>query len=74
MTAEKSPEPEEVEVCSKEKRKSQEKLKQEEGVTVRLQKLKELKMLRFLLGVTKIRNECVRRTGQSELFGGKGPD
>lgn len=25
--------------------------------------LEELKMLRFLLGVTKIRNECVRRTG-----------
>lgn len=25
--------------------------------------LEELKMLRFLLGVTKIRNECDRRTG-----------
>lgn len=58
--AEKSPEPEEVEVCSKEKRKSQEKLKQEEGVTVRLQKLKVVILEEFKYPESTRAGNCVQ--------------
>lgn len=58
--AEKSPEPEEVEVCSKEKRKSQEKLKQEEGVTVRLQKLKVVILEEFKYPESTRESNCVQ--------------